>query len=53
MGGLPGRKDEPEVFEQLEKHTSKLETYRAALTALHSNQPQVNTAGKILSLIHI
>ncbi len=47
MGGLPGRKDEPEVFEQLEKHTSKLETYRAALTALHSNQPQVNTAGKI------
>ena len=47
VGGLPGRKDEPEVFEQLEKHTSKLETYRAALTALHSNQPQVNTAGKI------
>ena len=47
VGGLPGRKDEPEVFEQLEKHTSKLETYRAALAALHSSQPQVNTAGKI------
>ena len=41
VGGLPGRKDEPEVFEQLEKHTSKLETYRAALTALQDRKSVV------------
>ena len=47
VGSLPGRKDEPEVFEQLKKHTGKLETYRAALAALHTGQPQVNTSGKL------
>ncbi len=47
IDGLPGRKDTPEVFESLRKYTEKLETYRAALAALHSGEPSVNTAGKI------
>ena len=47
VNGLPGQKDTPEIFEQLQKHTGKLETYRAALATLHANEPQVLTAGKI------
>lgn len=47
VDGLPSQKDIPEVFERLKAHTDKLATYRAALAALNSGQPQVNTAGKI------
>ena len=31
----------------LKNHTGKLETYRAALAALHSGEPSVLTSGKI------
>ncbi len=47
VDGLPGQKDTPEVFEMLKKHTGKLETYRAALAALHTSEPSVLTTGKI------
>ena len=47
VDSLPGQNDTPELFESLKNCTEKLETYRAALAALHSSQPQVNTSGKI------
>ena len=47
VNGLSGQNDTPELFERLKNCTEKLETYRAALAALNSSQPQVNTSGKI------
>jgi len=47
VDSLPGQKDTPEIFEMLKNHTGKLETYRAALAALHSGEPSVLTSGKI------
>ncbi len=47
MDSLPGKKDTLEIFEMLKNHTGKLETYRAALAALHSGEPSVLTSGKI------
>ncbi len=47
VDSLPGQKDTPDIFETLKKHTGKLETYRAALAALYTGQPQVNTSGKL------
>ncbi len=44
---LPGQKDTPAAYELLRAHTSALEDYRAALAALHTGEPSVNTAGKI------
>ncbi len=44
---LPGQKDTPSTYELLRAHTSALEDYRAALAALHTGEPSVNTAGKI------
>lgn len=47
MDSLPGTKDTPEIWEQIRKTTEKLETYRAALAALHRSEPEVQTTGKI------
>ncbi len=44
---LLGQKDTPSAYELLRAHTSALEDYRAALAALHTGEPSVNTAGKI------
>lgn len=41
------QKDTPETFKQIKTATEKLETYRAAVAALHSGEPVVQTAGKI------
>ena len=39
--------DNPETFDMIRRQTEKLETYRAALAALHTGEPTVQTAGKI------
>lgn len=41
------REDSPETFQHIKTATEKLETYRAAVAALHSGEPAVHTAGKI------
>ena len=41
------REDSPETFQHIKTATEKLETYRAAVAALHSGGPAVQTAGKI------
>ena len=41
------REDNPETFQSIRTATEKLETYRAAVSALHSGEPAVQTAGKI------
>lgn len=42
-----GMKDEPTTWDLIRKDTEKLERYKAALAALHQNEPTVHTAGKI------
>ena len=42
-----GQKNSPETFDMIRRATEKLETYRAALAALHTGEPTVQTAGKI------
>ena len=42
-----GMKDEPATWELLRRDTEKLESYKAALAALHQNEPSVQTTGKI------
>lgn len=42
-----GMKDEPATWDLLRKDTEKLESYKAALAALHQNEPSVQTTGKI------
>lgn len=44
MGSM---KDTPEIWEKLQKNTEKLDVYRSALAALHKNEPEVQTTGKI------
>ncbi len=39
--------DNPETFDMIRRHTENLETYRAAVAALHTGEPTVQTAGKI------
>lgn len=41
------QKDSPSTYELLRAHTAALADYRAALAALHTGQPQVNTSGKL------
>ncbi len=41
------QKDSPSTYELLRAHTAELADYRAALAALHTGQPQVNTSGKL------
>ncbi len=41
------QKNCPETFDMIRRATEKLETYRAALAALHTGEPTVQTAGKI------
>lgn len=47
VDSMEGQKDVPATYELLRARTAGLEDYRAALAALHANEPQVLTAGKI------
>ena len=47
IDNLERQTDAPAALELLRAHTAALEDYRAALAALHANEPQVLTAGKI------
>ena len=47
VDGIGSMKDEPATWERLRKDTEKLEIYQAALAALHKNEPEVQTTGKI------
>lgn len=42
-----GMKNEPATWDLIQKDTEKLESYKAALAALHQNEPVVKTTGKI------
>lgn len=47
LDSMGSMKDTPEVWERLRRDTEKLESYKAALAALHKNEPEVQTTGKI------
>ena len=47
LNGMGSLKDTPDTWNRLREATDKLETYQAALAALHRNVPQVQTTGKI------
>ena len=47
VDAVGGMKDEPATWERLRADTEKLESYKAALAALHQNEPTVQTTGKI------
>ncbi len=47
VDAIGSMKDEPATWEMLKSGTEKLETYRAALAALHQSAPEVQTTGKI------
>lgn len=45
--GFANQKDTPEAWEMLKRATDRLDAYRAALAALHKQEPAVQTAGKL------
>jgi len=47
LNGMQTMEDKPETWNKVREATEKLETYQAALAALHRNVPQVQTTGKI------
>ena len=47
MKRLPKTPDDVESMAPVKHHTQMLDIYRTALASLHSNQPQVNTSGKL------
>lgn len=47
LNGMQTMEDKPETWSKVREATEKLETYQAALAALHRNVPQVQTTGKI------
>ena len=47
VAAVSSMKDEPSTWEQLREATKKLESRKAALAALHQNEPTVQTTGKI------
>lgn len=47
VDAVSSMKDEPSTWKQLREATEKLESRKAALAALHQNEPTVQTTGKI------
>lgn len=47
LDAIGSMKDEPATWERIRKDTEKLECCKAALAALHQNEPAVQTTGKI------
>lgn len=47
VDAVSSMKDEPSTWEHLREATEKLESRKAALAALHQNEPTVQTTGKI------